>query len=114
LQNAADNNNNDPFGLNVIIGTHSYTRGTSAHDSIIGCPASGDTDSTCNVGYTLLVLGGNDILQGSIENDYLYSDNAGIPLMVWLAMINCMESEVLIYLLEDPELITLIVEMDKM
>jgi hypothetical protein len=71
---SGDSNNNDPSGLNVIIGTRSYTKGTSGDDTIIGCPGSGDTDSTCNVGDTLRGLGGNDILQGSIENDYLYGD----------------------------------------
>lgn len=72
--NSGVSNNNDPSGLNVIIGTRSYTKGTSGDDMIIACPIVETSTISCSFGDTLRGLAGNDILQGSIGDDNLYGD----------------------------------------
>jgi RTX calcium-binding nonapeptide repeat (4 copies) len=67
--------NNDPSGVNVIIGTRSYTKGTNHDDTIIGCPVLSGISGLCDFGDTIRGLGGNDIIQGSLGPDNLYGDD---------------------------------------
>lgn len=59
---------------NIIIGTRTYTQGTSCDDVIIGCPMTTSGSNSCSTGDTLRGLERNDVLQGSIGDDSLYGD----------------------------------------
>ena len=69
-----DDNGNDCDETNIIIGTRTYTKGTSCDDVIIGCPMTATSGTGCSTGDTLRGLERNDILQGSIGDDSLYGD----------------------------------------
>jgi Ca2+-binding RTX toxin-like protein len=69
-----DDDDDDCDETNIIIGTRTYTKGTSCDDVIIGCPMTTTTGTGCSTGDTLRGLEGNDVLQGSIGDDSLYGD----------------------------------------
>jgi Ca2+-binding RTX toxin-like protein len=71
---ATKDDNDDCDETNIIIGTRTYTQGTSCDDVIIGCPMTATTGTGCSTGDTLRGLEGNDVLQGSIGDDSLYGD----------------------------------------
>jgi hypothetical protein len=71
---ATNDDDDDCDETNIIIGTRTYTKGTSCDDVIIGCPMTTTTGTGCSTGDTLRGLEGNDVLQGSIGDDSLYGD----------------------------------------
>jgi len=59
-----DDDDDDCDETNIIIGTRTYTKGTSCDDVIIGCPMTTTTGTGCSTGDTLRGFEGNDVLQG--------------------------------------------------